>query len=212
MASRPIKDKEVEKLMPIMGDMRSPYAQHVVALDGIAVIVNPSNPVSSLTEAQIAGLMGGTITNWSEVGGANVPVKILTRDRLSGTLSSFNKLVMKPNGKKIPLTAQEFSSTDDMMYEALVNDGAIGFVGVGGNGSTKVISINNAEGKVVSPNTRTIADGSYGLARSLYMYTPPQTSNQDVLDFMRFIRSKDGHEVVMKSGKVPPKIEALASN
>lgn len=81
MASRRIKDKEANKLQAILGDMKSPYAEHVIALDGLAVVVNPQNPVSSLTKQQISDIYSTKIKNWSEVGGSDMPITILTRDR-----------------------------------------------------------------------------------------------------------------------------------
>ena len=99
MASRPISAEEAATLTSL-GDMASPAAEHVIGLDGIAVIVNPANRVSRLTVAQIEGLFAGTIANWSQVEGAPGEVHPFIRDRKSGTYDTFIQLVT--HGRDLP--------------------------------------------------------------------------------------------------------------
>lgn len=205
MASRRIKDKEADKLKNILGDMKSPYAEHVIALDGLAIVVNPQNSVSSLTKQQIAEIYAGKIKNWSEVGGSDLPITVLTRDRLSGTLSMFKKLIMKPYGQKIPLGVKEFASSQEMSFEVLENPAAIGFVGTVSIKNDKPLGVADETNSAVLPTNKTIADGSYLLSRELYMYTPPKDAKQEATDFIQFARSPEGKKIVLRSGMVPPR-------
>ena len=101
MSSRKIKPAEQQDLMPVLGDVASNAGEHVVALDGIAIIVNPANPVKTLTLTQLADIFSGTIFDWSLVGGRPGFIKIYARDDKSGTYDFFNEAVLKAQGKSL---------------------------------------------------------------------------------------------------------------
>ncbi|HBB22355.1 MAG TPA: hypothetical protein DC029_08145, partial [Pseudomonas sp.] len=96
-ASRPIKTSERAELAEL-GDMRSAKAEQVIAIDGLAIVVHPGNPVDSLTTAQLARLFAGEIRNWRELGGQDLPVRLHARDDRSGTYDTFNELVLARQG------------------------------------------------------------------------------------------------------------------
>lgn len=111
MASRPIKSSEVTKMQESGFDnMRGKGQEHVVALDGLVVIVSPNNPVKQLTMEQVASIFSGEIKNWSEVGGKDAAIKLYSKDSKSGTFDTFKGLVLKPNGKKLAKSAKLFES------------------------------------------------------------------------------------------------------
>jgi phosphate transport system substrate-binding protein len=99
MASRPIKPEERQALLPTLGDLTSNASEHVLALDGIALIVHPSNPIKTLSVAQVADIFSGTLTDWSQLGGRAVTIAIYARDEKSGTWDFFNEAVLKKHGK-----------------------------------------------------------------------------------------------------------------
>ena len=118
MASRRIKPEEATKLSPL-GDMYSAGSEHVLGLDGIAVIVNASNPLHSLTKDQIMRLFSGDATSWSDVGGTGGPVKIYARDDKSGTYDTFKSLVL--GSKSLVSGAQRFEDSN-ALSEAVAGD------------------------------------------------------------------------------------------
>src|SRR5690606_1057236 len=99
LSSRPIKAEEAQQLA-LRGDMRAPVAEHALALDGLAILVNPRNPVEQLGREQIARLFSGEIRNWSEVGGDDMPVTVYARDDRSGTWDTFKELVLGKQDRK----------------------------------------------------------------------------------------------------------------
>lgn len=103
MSSRPIKSKEVKALIEQgFEDLSLPGAEHPIALDGVAIILHPNNPISQLTVKQIADIYSGKIKNWSELGGDDNPISILARDNQSGTWDTFKSRVLKPYKYTLP--------------------------------------------------------------------------------------------------------------
>src|SRR5262249_2051845 len=118
MSSRPVTDKEVEALAKAgWPDLRSPEHEHVVALDGLLVLVAPGNPISSLSMEQIAGIFAGTVRDWSAVGGRPGPINIYARDNKSGTYDTFNALVLKARNLSLRQDAKRFESSEDLSDE-----------------------------------------------------------------------------------------------
>jgi phosphate transport system substrate-binding protein len=112
MSSRPIKAKEVEALQAF-GDMLSQQAEHTIAIDGLAILVNKTNAINALTIEQIANVFSGELTNWQQLGGNNKPITIYARDDKSGTWDTFKKLVF--NGRcQLSETALRFESNTEL--------------------------------------------------------------------------------------------------
>lgn len=207
MASRKIKDKEVETLKEKYGDMTSMASEHVIALDGLAIIVHPENPVKNLSKKQVAEIFSGRLTNWKQAGGADLPIRPLVRDRMSGTLSMFKKLIMKPYKKVIPIRLEDFMSSDELAHQVALDKGAIGFVGTGSIGRTKALAIGAEKQKPLPPTADTIADEDYLLARRLYMYIPELSPEPQAKSFIEFVKSPVGKEIVKNSGMIAPKMK-----
>ena len=94
--------------------MRSAKAEQVIAIDGLAIVVHPGNPVDSLTTAQLARLFAGEIRNWRELGGQDLPVRLHARDDRSGTYDTFNELVLARQGKSLWSDARRYESNDEL--------------------------------------------------------------------------------------------------
>lgn len=193
-ASRFIKDKEIVKAVE-KGIFPVP---HRVAMDGIAIVVNPSNKIDELTIEQIKDIYTGKVTNWSEVGGANLPIVICSRDSSSGTFEVFGERVLK--GEKVTPAALLQASNVAVSGIVAGTKGAIGYVGLGYlSGGLKAISING-----VLPTNATVADGSWPIARPLFMFTQgwPEPNSLES-SFINFVLSKRGQEIVEEQGYVP---------
>jgi len=191
-ASRPMKVKEI-LLCQKKGISPVP---HIVAMDGIAVIVHPSNPVQGLSMEQIKDIYTGKITNWKELGGKDQKIVVVSRDSSSGTFETFEKIVLK--GKKIIPEALAQASNKTVATIVATTKGAIGYVGLGYLSSTvKALPVNG-----ITPEQATVVSGKYPISRPLYMYTngAPQGIAKD---FLEFICSKEGQKIVEKQGFVP---------
>jgi len=113
MSSRGIREQENLELLLDLGDMTKPESEHIIALDGLAVIAHPDNSVKQLTVNDLAAIFSGQITNWSELGGANVAITLHARDDQSGTYDTFNSLVLKKIGQKLAELPKQFSISSE---------------------------------------------------------------------------------------------------
>ena len=151
--------------------------QHAVALDAIAVVVNPANPVDGLTLRQIADIYTGRIRRWNEVGGEDRPIVLLSRESNSGTYVYFIERVIRLGRKdNYDLPSPEtllMPSSEGISAEVRQNPNAIGYDGLGYvTMDQKVLAVASAEGEpYVRPDAATVLDGSYPIARPLFMYT-----------------------------------------
>ena len=193
-ASRPVKEKEILKAKE---KGVTPEA-HVVAMDGIALIVNPSNSVSALSLAQIKDIYTGKISNWSQLGGKDQEIVVLSRDVASGTYECFNKIAL--NKERVRADALLQASNMAVASAVKRTKGAIGYVGIGYLSSeVKALSV---EGVV--PSTETVRDGKYPISRPLFMYTNGKPKGL-TKDFIEFVLSYLGQKIVEKQGFVPVK-------
>jgi phosphate transport system substrate-binding protein len=190
-ASRAIKTKEIvacrEKGIDPVGN--------VVAKDGIAIVVHPSNPVKELTVEQVRGIYAGEISKWSEVGGEAKPIVVISRDVASGTFEVFKELVLQ--GGKTREDALMLAS--NMAVGSAVKDTpyGIGYIGIGYlSSNVKALDI---EG--VTPTAETVVSGEYKVARPLYMYTNGKPTGL-AKEFLDFVMSKDGQKLVEEVGFV----------
>jgi len=171
---------------------------HVVAFDGIALIVNPGNPVKSLTMDQVKQIYLGKIKNWKDLGGPNVPIIIISRDTNSGTYETFETRVLK--GEKIAKNCEYVGSNGAIRSRVQSTPAAVGYVGIGFiDNSIKALEING-----VYPNTATVKKGSYPIARPLYMVTNdyPKLGTK-LFEFINIYLTKKGQEIVTDIGFVP---------
>jgi phosphate transport system substrate-binding protein len=169
---------------------------HTVAMDGIAVVVHPSNPVSKLTTDQIRKIYNGTVTNWNEVGGPNKRIVVISRDTTSGTYEVFGDLVLK--GDRIR-NAEYVGSNPAARARVSKTAGAIGYVGLGFLEGVKALEVNG-----VRPNLKTVGGGAYPVARPLFMVTdgyPELGTPTQAIVTMHL--KPHGQEIVKGIGLVP---------
>jgi phosphate transport system substrate-binding protein len=200
MASRPIEDDEVAKLHAL-GDMTSADAEHVVAMDGIAIVVNPSNPVSSLTVDQIGSLFRGDVKDWSQVGGRAGAVHRYIRDKRSGTYDSFVHLAL--GGSDIPALGATVLDDAESVAAAVAKDPqGIGFVGLPSVGSTKPLLVEDGEAVPLGPTPDSVKSEEYAFSRRLFLYTAERAASPLAKDFVEFALSDEGQKVVAQAGFV----------
>jgi phosphate transport system substrate-binding protein len=171
--------------------------RHTIALDSLAVIVHPDNPLNELTLDQLAKIYIGEIKNWSELGSFNRPIIAINRDSSSGTFEMWLKLVLK--GKRYRRDAQVQPSGGGITYAVGGNRNAIGYVGVGFlSPKVKVLKIDG-----ILPDLENVKNGSYPLARELYMFTRDPVPKTSQL-FLDFLKSKSGMDIIIHTGFLPP--------
>ena len=192
--SRFMKDKEFKAAVK-MG--RTPVA-HVVAVDGIAMIVHPSNPVGKLTVDQVRDIYMSKITNWKQLGGPDVGIVMISRDTNSGTYETFEKLVMKK--EKIAGSAEYLGSNGAVRQRVQSTQAAIGYIGLGFvDRSVKALSING-----ITPDMNTISSGVYPIARPLFMFTDGYPKLGSHLHaFITLYLTPKGQEIVEEIGFIP---------
>lgn len=186
LSSRDLKDNEKTELTGT-----------VVAIDGIAVIVNLENPISDLTIEQISSLYKGEITNWSELGGADAPVVLIGREAASGTRDGFESITKTEDLCKY---TQELTSTGDVVQTVASNPNAVGYASLASvKDSVKAI---NVEG--VSPTTETIQNGSYKIQRNFVFVTRKNIElSETAKAFFDFATSSAADSLIEKAGAVP---------
>lgn len=207
MASRAINAKEIGALKAL-GDMTSPSNEHVLALDGLAVVVNRTNPLSSLSVAQIRDLFSGAVADWGQIGGRPGAVKLFARDQHSGTFDTFQSLVL---GKaKLDEKAQRFEDSRELANAVAAEPNGIGFIGLPYIGPTKAVAVVDKEADPLLPTVFTVSTEDYPLSRRLFFYVSTESSNPVVLNFIEFALSPAGQAAAAESGFVPLTIEAQA--
>jgi len=192
--SRFMKEKEFKQAV----DKGIFPVAHVVAMDGVCVVVHPSNPVKALTITQVREIYMGKITNWSQVGGADMPIVVISRDTSSGTYETFHNLVM---AKKDMAPAVEYVNSNPQAHARVkTTTGAIGYVGLGFvDRNVRALKIDDVE-----PTKRTIAGGTYPVARPLYMFTNGYPKLGSLTHkFCTFYLTEKGQELVETKGFVP---------
>jgi phosphate transport system substrate-binding protein len=201
IASRKIKQKELDKAKELNINPR----EFSVARDGIALAVNPENPVSSLSIEQIGKIFKGAYTNWKDVGGPDQTIVILSRESSSGTYVFFQKRVM--NKADYTTEAMLMPSTSSIIQTVSQDKGAIGYVGLGyaleAKDKIKVLTVKETDdAAAVNPSIQTVQSGAYPISRPLHFYTngDPAGEVKNVIDFCF---SKEGQKIVLETGYVP---------
>ena len=189
MSSRPIKPDEASKCAAAgLGNMSAPPSENLLGVDGIAIIVNRNNPVNSLTKQQLADVFSGKTTDWSQLGGTPGPIYLYAPDDNSGTLDTFNSLVLAP--RQLSTRASRFEDNAKLADAVAADPAGIGFVGELFSRTTKVLGIPDATGKPLLPTALTVATQSYPLSRRLYLYIPANPQNKWTRKFVEFARPK----------------------
>lgn len=195
-ASREIKSEEIDQAK---ANGVTPV-EHKVAIDGIAVVVNPANTVEGLTLDQLGKIFRGEITNWKEVGGADKPIVLLSRDSSSGTYEFFKEAVVAAQDEKAEYAASAklLPSNQAIADEVKANDAAIGYIGLGYvTPDVKVLAIDGVKASV-----ETAADSSYPISRYLYMYSNGEVDGV-MKAYLDWILGPEGQKLVADEGFVP---------
>ena len=187
LSSRALKDDEKD----------SGLKETTLALDGIAIIVNPQNPVQDLTLEQIAKIYTGEITNWKDVGGEDAEIVLIGREAGSGTRDGFESIT---DTKDACQYRQELTSTGDVITTVSRNPNAIGYASLAAiKDSVKALTVNG-----VAPTEATVKDGTYLVQRPFVLVTKEGAAlNETAQKFFDFATSADAASIISAAGAVP---------
>jgi phosphate transport system substrate-binding protein len=202
MSSRRVTPNEITTLEPL-GLMDNPASERVIALDGLAIVINRANKVETLTREQIMKIFTGKITNWEQVGGWPGPIAMYARKDGSGTLDTFTQLVLK--GAAMPSTVKRIEDSRELSDAVARDPDAIGFIGMSYVGEAKAVNIRECN-LVYPPNSFNAKTEEYPLARRLFLYAP-QIRNKGIDSFLDYINTDEAQRVVARNGFVDLSIE-----
>ncbi|MFH1612819.1 MAG: phosphate ABC transporter substrate-binding protein [bacterium] len=198
-SSRKIEQEELE----IAKNKQVEFKEFIVGMDGIVVVIHPSNPIEKLTISQLSDVFTGKITNWKELGGKNAKIVILSRECNSGTYVYFKEHVLG-EGKEYIENTLFLPSSQSIADEVAQNVNAIGYYGIGyispKQKNIAVAKDNNSP--FVFPTIESVKNNSYFISRPLLMYTNGEPSGA-VKKFIDFILSEQGQKIVEKINFVP---------
>lgn len=203
MASRRIKDSERSELLEKHGDLSAIDSEYTIAVDGLAVIVHPDIAIKQLNTEQLAHIFSGKVTNWSELGANDRPIKLFARDEQSGTYDTFKSLVLKRHKVALSPQAKRFESSGKLSKLVSTTQGAIGFVALPYVNDAKPIAVAEAGASLYfMPNTFTVSTEDYALSRRLYLYLPANSTNPYAQQFIDFVLKDEAQKVVEESNLV----------
>ncbi len=171
--------------------------ENIIALDGIAIVVNTENTVSELTSEQVAQIYTGEITNWSELGGADAPIAVYGRDSASGTRSAFEEIL---GIEDACVYTSEYSSTGDVIGNVASNPNAIGYASLSAvNDSVTAVAVDG-----VAPSEETVADGTFPIQRPFVIVTVEGTELSPAAQaFLDYAMSAEAAPIIESADVVP---------
>ncbi len=203
MASRKMKQKETD----LAAGKGIEPTEFIVARDGIAVVVNPANPIDALTLEQIRKIYIGEYSNWNKVGGPDEKIVVLSRESSSGTYVFFQKNVLQKQDYR--QDARLMPATSSIIQSVSADKGGIGYVGLGyaveAADKVKMLGVKvDKDAAPVVPSEKTVDSGEYSIARPLQLYSAGQPQ-QAAKSFIDFCLSPEGQKIVRQTGYVPIK-------
>jgi phosphate transport system substrate-binding protein len=196
-SSRSMKMDEKMKLK----DAGKAYKEVIIALDALAVIVNPGNKVSQLTREQLEGIFTGKITNWKDVGGEDLKIIVYSRETSSGTYEFLKEHVM--NKKNFASSALLMPATGAIVQSVSQTTGAIGYVGLAYvEKNVKALKVSYDGKTFVTPSVENAKNKSYPVTRPLFYYFTTDVESK-IKPYVDFVLSAEGQKIVLNEGYVP---------
>ncbi|RKS24591.1 phosphate ABC transporter substrate-binding protein (PhoT family) [Pseudomonas sp. WPR_5_2] len=208
-SSRPIKEREVLDLQSL-GDLKSARAEQVIAIDGLAIILHPQNPLKQLDTVQLARIFSGEVKTWEELGGSGGMIHLYARDDQSGTYDTFKELVLNGHGKTLSGAAKRFESSEQLSDAVSLDPQGIGFIGLPYVRQAKTVAIVDGQSQAMLPQNSLIATEDYPLSRRLFFYLPPNGKNPWAEALVAYAQSSQGQAIVAANGFIAQTVQAMA--
>ena len=198
-ASRKIKAKEIETCVKAFGKRPTEYK---VAIDGLSIYVSTDNPIKELSIDQLDAIFTGKIRNWKDVGGADAPITVYSRENSSGTYEFFKEHVLK--GKDFTASAQTMPGTAAVLQAVAKDKNGIGYGGAGYGAGAKHLNIKPDDASAaIEPTEENVVGQKYPLWRYLYVYVNPALDKGEIAAYLNWIRSGEGQKVVKDQAYFP---------
>jgi len=205
MASRAVKFEERSQFSR-QYNLELAQREHVIGLDGVAVVVHPSNPLNSVDLATLRGIFTAKQNGWTDINGVSSKIRVLARDAQSGTFDAFKALVLE--GADVASNVERFESNRAISLEVAKDVDSIGFLSLSEIAKNKALAIDGGGARSELPSIASIAVEDYPLTRRLSLYTragAPRLAD----DFVRYTLTNDAQQTVEKSGFVNLAVRAL---
>lgn len=201
MASRRIRPEEARALRDTgAGNMINPSQEHIIAIDSLVLVTNPANPIQSLTTEQVQQIYTGAITNWSQVGGPDLAITVVTRAEGSGTRSVFESRIFDDADPVLVSNAVIVGTNSEASQLVNENEGAISYVGYAFQRGANALTLVNECGIETAPDAFSARTEEYALQRRLYLYTREDTISSDAREFLEYTTSEAADSVIGKAG------------
>jgi phosphate transport system substrate-binding protein len=213
MTSRRMRDSEAALLTGAgKTDLRGTSGEKILALDGIAVIVNRNNPLRSLALSEIAQIFAGEITNWSALGGPDLPIAVYAQSEATGTRANFDSLLMEPNGLVVSGSADAIDSSTGISDRVSTDPAAIGFTDLASVRAARALPIRQECGMLSYPTSFAIKAEEYPLATRLYLYDGSQQDTGHARRLAQFAASEAAAPLIEEAGFISTRPESQDLN
>ena len=213
LSSRRVQDGERGRFLRIgKGNLTSPEQERILALDGLAVSVNPRNPIQTLSLQQISDIFSGNIRNWREVGGLDAAINIYRRDISSGATQVFQSLVMEPNRQNLINSAFILENNAEVSDALAGDENGIGITSVSSERNAQILALRSICGQVASPTDFSIKTEEYPMSRRMFMYVNGGRLPEKVSGFIDFVTSDEAQQVIERAGFVSQNVTTASLN
>ena len=176
--------------------------EYKMCLDALSVYVNKSNPLEKISFPQLEAIFTGKITNWKEVGGADVPISLYGRENSSGTYEFFKEHVL--NKKDFAAATKTMPGTAAVIQGVAKDEAGIGYGGVAYGEGVKALKVSKTDGgSAIEPKEENVLSGTYPISRYLFNYVSPAKDTGAVADYITWCLSDEGQAVVKEVGYFP---------
>ncbi|WP_394178882.1 substrate-binding domain-containing protein [Yoonia maritima] len=201
MSSRRIVPDEARSLRDAgAGNMVDPAQEHIVAIDSLVIITNSGNPIDTLTTEEVRAIYSGQVNNWSQVGGPDLPITVVTQSEDSGTRAVFEDRIFGETQASLASGAQIATSGSEASQMVNATEGAIGVVGYSFQRGANPVSLVNECGITMTPDAFSARTEEYALQRRLYLYTREDTISEQTQALVDFAESNDADSLIGKAG------------
>ncbi len=198
-ASRPIMSSEIARCIQFSGKKPREYK---VAMDGLSIYVNAANPLTEMSLEQLKDIFTGKTKNWKELGGADGPITVYSRENSSGTYAFLKEHVLK--GQDYVSSAQTMPGTAALVQAVSRDRNGIGYGGTAYGHGVKALKIKKtSDSPAVEANEETVLSGKYPIARYLFNYLNPDKDKGEIAAYLNWIRSDEGQRIVKDVGYYP---------
>ncbi|RUQ46671.1 hypothetical protein D8M30_12285, partial [Corynebacterium pseudodiphtheriticum] len=177
---------------------------------GLAIILNPRNPLTTLNTEQLAQIFNGEVSTWEALGGIGGGIHLYARDDQSGTYDTFKELVLSRRGKPLATSAKRFESSEALSDAVSHDPQGIGFIGLPYVRQAKAVAIVDGDSQPMLPLASLIATEDYPLSRRLFFYLPPSNHNPWAKALVDFTQSGKGQAIVAASGFIAQHVQAIS--